>query len=228
MDQYTEGRAFRRDQPFHRIIFLRPLSKPNQFVGDDVLVKNKARDVDSYEFAVQEFNNPSIQVIMAFQQWLVVLLLSSLSQYQVVLAQITNQVDFSDGFNCNADGIQLNGNRPFPDMISNGVNDKCTLQLTSDKAEPRAVSAFSVLEFDESNFYFQSRFRYRIFGSTTGSADGIAFVVHQDVRAQSALGDSGGKMGVYGANIIKPALVIEFDTCKLHVLLLVTPWLAHY
>lgn len=132
-----------------------------------------------------------------------------------VSAQLTNEVDFSDGFDCLSNGIQLNGNRPFPSMVPNGVNDQCTLQLTSDKAERRSVSAFSALSFDNSALWFESRFRYRIFGSSAGTADGIAFVLHQDVRAQGAVGGDGGELGVYGSSIIKPALVVELDTCKL-------------
>jgi Bacterial lectin len=127
-----------------------------------------------------------------------------------------NEIDFSDGFDCASAGIQLNGNRPFPVMVPNGVNTKCTLQFTSDKAEQRAVSAFSPLTFDSPLLWFQSRFRYSIYGSAAGRADGIAFVVHQDVRGLGALGGSGGNIGVYGSSstIIKPALVVELDTCK--------------
>jgi Bacterial lectin len=129
---------------------------------------------------------------------------------------ISSDGDFSDGFPCSNSGIQLNGNRPFPRFVSNGINDMCTLQLTSDKAEARAVSAFTNVASEDGYFWFESRFRYKIAGSAAGSADGIAAVFHQDPRAQTALGGIGGNLGVYGSSsrIIKNALVVEFDTRK--------------
>lgn len=53
---------------------------------------------------------------------------------------------------------------------------------------------------------------YRIFGEEFGSADGMAFVMHQDPRGTGAVGAGGGFLGVYGDNAITNALVIEFDT----------------
>jgi Bacterial lectin len=125
---------------------------------------------------------------------------------------ISSEVEFSDGFPCTNSGIQLN--RPFPRFVANGINDKCTLLLTSDKPEARAVSAFTNVASSDGYFWFQSRFRYKL--SATGSADGIAAVFHQDPRAEFALGGIGGNLGVYGSSsqIIKNALVVEFDTRK--------------
>jgi Bacterial lectin len=66
---------------------------------------------------------------------------------------------------------------------------------------------------------FSTRIGYRIYGPLRGSADGMTFVLHQDPRGITAQGLGGGNMGVYNQYVsggagIKPALVIEFDTCK--------------
>ncbi|MBC2207156.1 immunoglobulin-like domain-containing protein [Listeria booriae] len=49
-------------------------------------------------------------------------------------------------------------------------------------------------------------------GNDPDSADGIAFVMQNDIRGKAALGENAGALGVYGANYIKNALAIEVDT----------------
>jgi hypothetical protein len=137
------------------------------------------------------------------------------------------EIDFSSGFRCAFSALQLNGNRPFPRLVSNGVvpnnGATCTLELTSEKAEPRAVSAFAPVNFlsaavnsVENLFWFESRFTYQIAGRAAAGGDGIAAVFHQDPRVQFAVGGDGGNMGVYGSSsiIIRNALVVEIDTGK--------------
>ncbi|MBC1245166.1 immunoglobulin-like domain-containing protein [Listeria booriae] len=49
-------------------------------------------------------------------------------------------------------------------------------------------------------------------GNDPDSADGIAFVMQNDIRGKTALGENAGALGVYGTNYIKNALAIEVDT----------------
>jgi len=98
----------------------------------------------------------------------------------------------------------------------------CFLRMTPDAVSPRAASAFLAFSFKEDNpkKAFSMGIGYRIFGDEGGSADGMAFVMHQDERGVFAIGEPGGAMGVYGtayaregaSSAIKPALVVEWDT----------------
>ncbi|MBC1650160.1 DUF5011 domain-containing protein [Listeria booriae] len=49
-------------------------------------------------------------------------------------------------------------------------------------------------------------------GANANGADGMAFVMQNDSRGNSAIGGIGGGLGVYGDNYIQNALAVEFDT----------------
>ncbi|MBC2319896.1 immunoglobulin-like domain-containing protein [Listeria booriae] len=49
-------------------------------------------------------------------------------------------------------------------------------------------------------------------GANANGADGMAFVMQNDSRGNSALGQAGGGLGVYGPSFIHNALAVEFDT----------------
>ncbi|MBC1575619.1 DUF5011 domain-containing protein [Listeria booriae] len=49
-------------------------------------------------------------------------------------------------------------------------------------------------------------------GANQNGADGMAFVMQNDPRGNSALGQLGGALGAYGSNFIQNALAVEFDT----------------
>ncbi|MBC1917175.1 DUF5011 domain-containing protein [Listeria booriae] len=49
-------------------------------------------------------------------------------------------------------------------------------------------------------------------GANQNGADGMAFVMQNDPRGNSALGQLGGALGAYGSNFIQNALSVEFDT----------------
>ena len=76
------------------------------------------------------------------------------------------------------------------------------------------MGAFVPYDFEEDNtgLEFCMTIGYRIYGEEFGSADGMAFVMHQDPRGTAAVGQGGGFLGVYGDNAITNSLVIEFDT----------------
>jgi hypothetical protein len=150
-----------------------------------------------------------------------VVIIATILLVLVVGDPYSGYIDYPSGFECEDSPyqfFQLNGNRPFPRLVPTQVDCSfcCSLELTSDKAEPRAVSAFVPLEFSDDLFWFESEFTYKIAGSAAGSADGIAAVFHQDPRVQFARGGDGGNMGVYGSSntIIRNALVVEIDTRK--------------
>lgn len=56
---------------------------------------------------------------------------------------------------------------------------------------------------------FNTQFSFQITDSGGGGADGIAFVIHNDAAADTALGGTGGRLGYSG---ITPSLAVEFDT----------------
>eukprot|EP00567_Pseudictyota_dubia_P013531 CAMPEP_0197449108 /NCGR_PEP_ID=MMETSP1175-20131217/20139_1 /TAXON_ID=1003142 /ORGANISM="Triceratium dubium, Strain CCMP147" /LENGTH=1253 /DNA_ID=CAMNT_0042981119 /DNA_START=687 /DNA_END=4448 /DNA_ORIENTATION=+ len=97
------------------------------------------------------------------------------------------------------------------------TTDTCFIRLTPDNVGELATSAFIPFTFEPLNIdhNFSLSVAYRIYGDTSGAADGIAFVMHQDPRGTSALGGVGKGMGVYKAyhrEAIKPSFVIELDT----------------
>jgi hypothetical protein len=127
------------------------------------------------------------------------------------------EIDFDEGLPCDL-GLTFNPvDADYPQMIDNGDNT-CTLRMTPDSGPYVAASAFTTHTFEPSNTMraFSMSLGYRIYGDSYGSADGIAFVMHQDERGVNALGGPGGYMGVYHGHGsekgIYPALVIEFDT----------------
>ncbi|MGV3485301.1 MAG: DUF4347 domain-containing protein [Planctomycetaceae bacterium] len=100
-----------------------------------------------------------------------------------------------------AAGLKLNGGA----SITAG-----TLQLTS-TATRQVGSAFynSPLSID-ANRSFQSAFAFQIGGgSGAAGADGLAFVIQNDPRGTSAMGEFGGGIGY---NKIQQSVAIEFDT----------------
>lgn len=67
---------------------------------------------------------------------------------------------------------------------------------------------------------FDTTFEFRIANAESGGADGMAFVIQNDIRGLTALGSPGGEMG-YGAypwlpasGAIRNSLVVEFDTWR--------------
>lgn len=130
-------------------------------------------------------------------------------------------VNYTEGFDCGAgsgefDDLTLNdGPRAYPRLVPIETGSSlCFLQMTTDDTTARGSSAFLQYRFKEGNRYnFKSIFTYRMFGGSAGSADGFAFVIHEDPRGKTAQGGKGSALGVYGSNPISPALVVEFDTC---------------
>lgn len=59
------------------------------------------------------------------------------------------------------------------------------------------------------NFYLEADL---YMGDDPLGADGMAFVIQNDPRANKAIAAAGGAMGMYGSSYIKNALAIEFDT----------------
>lgn len=121
----------------------------------------------------------------------------------------SESINFEGGF-CGTLPFSLNGNlEPYPRYLD--ASEGCGLRLTPDMAVHRASSAFVPLAMVNDDFSFSMSIGYRIFGSQAGSADGMTFTMHQDPRNETALGDTGGGIGVFG---IQPAFVVEWDTCK--------------
>jgi Bacterial lectin len=140
----------------------------------------------------------------------------------VTAAQPVTSVDYSTGFPCGGNTnnlLDLNmGGRSYPQLVADArgnVPTTCLLRLSPDQVG-RAVSAFLpyAFPFTSTRYAFEVEFTYRISGINNGIGDGIAYVIHQDPRGDDALGAAGGSLGVYGATIVAPALVVEFDTCK--------------
>lgn len=143
---------------------------------------------------------------------------------------IDSKIDFSEGFPCAETSITLNSypqNFGYPSLVplSDGSGN-CFVRLTSDTdgTEFYATTAFLPFTFGAANAAksFSLSAGFRIYGDENGSADGMAFVIHQDGRSTAAIGDVGGNLGIYDFRytsgrtgvIIKPALVIELDTRK--------------
>merc|ERR1712070_51830 len=74
------------------------------------------------------------------------------------------------------------------------------------------MGAYLPLSIIDDEFAFSTHIKYRIYGQKNGSADGMAFVMHQDPRGASAMGGGGGGLAVYTSVKVKPALVIELDS----------------
>ena len=125
----------------------------------------------------------------------------------------------STGFSCTAgdDFDSANSNvNGYPKLITHpSTPGKCFLRLAEERKGTAAASAFVSYTLNSAKT-FSTSFEYRLFGVTGSPADGITFTMHQDSRGATALGGTGGYLGVYNTNPIKNALVIELDTCKLH------------
>jgi len=129
---------------------------------------------------------------------------------RIIRADLTTVVfgDFADSTT-----IMFNG-----DM---GATDT-TLRLTQDEPS-QAGSAFFAMPFNlDPDSSFRTEFQFVIGGTNNGGSqgsDGLAFVVHNDLRGAMALGNGGEGLG-FGINdttatpvaAIAPSLVIEFDT----------------
>jgi Bacterial lectin len=127
-------------------------------------------------------------------------------------------VNYGTGFPCTGSPLRLNpGPRAFPQLITtSSASNLCLLRLTPDNTG-RAVSAW--LPYRMSTGYaFTTTFTYSITGSNNGEGDGLAFGVHMDPRGIGALGEGGGSLGIYGANMIMPGLFVEIDTCAYYCL----------
>merc|ERR1712070_423283 len=90
--------------------------------------------------------------------------------------------------------------------------EDCALRLTDDFKHGAKASAWIPLSIIDDDFAFSTHIKYRIYGQTNGSADGMAFVMQQDPRGASAMGGGGGGLAVYTSVKTKPALIIEMDS----------------
>ena len=141
---------------------------------------------------------------------------------------VTTNIDFSNGFPCTGEGLFLNSypaNFGYPNFqqLLDG-SGMCYARMTADEDGNTyyGVTMLHSFAFLATNaaLSFSTSFSFRIYGDNKGSTDGLAFVVHQDVRSTSAVGDVGANLGIYdylylsprSGVIIKPALVIEVDT----------------
>ncbi|KAL7570527.1 hypothetical protein ACA910_004302 [Epithemia clementina (nom. ined.)] len=131
-------------------------------------------------------------------------------------------INFLEGFPCeNSLFASINANppdSPYPRFESINPSDPsslCYLRMTADNEQDTAASAFlGVPVNDPTQFSFAMTIGYRLYGAEDEQADGMVFVMQQDVRGATALGNTGGGIGVYGTpeETIKPALAIEWDT----------------
>ena len=98
----------------------------------------------------------------------------------------------------------------------------------NENVEGFTATAFRPFTFQSTNTnrQFSMTVGYRLFGAeslvTSGSGDGMAFVLHQDPRGLDTISTGGGALGIY-TNLedstdtavgIQRALVIELDTVK--------------
>ena len=106
-------------------------------------------------------------------------------------------------------------NYTYPGFVPLDESDPeslCFLRLTDDEFGPVAVSAWLPFTFSSpNNLDFSMTIGYRIFGEQEESADGMAFLIHQDNAGLGALGFDGGGIGYMN---IQNALVVEWDTRK--------------
>lgn len=143
----------------------------------------------------------------------------------LVFQTAQGMLDYSTGFPCNDNSISLNpGPRAFPQLVENDDDDQCTLRMSPDQVG-RSVSAFTSYTFGNGNnqYAFDTTFTYQLSGIMNGIGDGIAFVLHQDSRGTGALANGGGDLGVYGSGIIRPAIVVELDTCA-YIYIIMEPY----
>eukprot|EP00977_Amphora_coffeiformis_P014524 scaffold4079_cov167-Amphora_coffeaeformis.AAC.20 len=155
-------------------------------------------------------------------------LIPNIARDTTIVAEAFSEIDNPDGFPCDTLPFYINrGTNPvdmvFPSYVQYDSDlNSCFLRMTPDGVAPRAASAFLNFAFDPDNTdkVFSMNIGYRIFGEDAGSADGMAFVMHQDPRGVYAIGEPGGAIGVYATEYdregatppIAPAIVIEWDT----------------
>ncbi|GKY96754.1 hypothetical protein MPSEU_000634800 [Mayamaea pseudoterrestris] len=88
--------------------------------------------------------------------------------------------------------------------------------MTADVRGSASVGAFVLVPYNfqknNEDMAFCMSIGYRIYGEEFESADGMAFVMHQDPRGAAATGGGGGLFGAYGLNAITNSRVIEWDT----------------
>ncbi len=116
--------------------------------------------------------------------------------------QAFNYPDFSS-----LSGLTLNGN-----AAQQSIRLRVTPAMASQIGSVYRNSMVSVVNG------FDTTFTFRMANPGGGGADGMAFVVHNDPRGDTAIGADGSEMG-YGANATSPAntavtnaLVVEIDT----------------
>lgn len=130
---------------------------------------------------------------------------------------LPQSLDFSTGFCTSLPDFHLNGNF-FPNYPTYLDSGDCALRLTSEQDYGAIASAYLGLSLHERSSSFSTHIKYRIYGNTAPSADGMAFIIQQDPRGFDALGaGGGGYFGVYSieendADTVKPALVVEMDS----------------
>jgi hypothetical protein len=101
--------------------------------------------------------------------------------------------------------MALNGNAGLAtDSLSRPV-----LRLTPDLLDQAGSAWYSTRTPVAGGF--TSSFTFRMYGSGSGLADGLAFVIHNDPAGTSAIGGIGGWLG-YGFPGLYQAVAIEFDT----------------
>lgn len=105
------------------------------------------------------------------------------------------------GFDTNT---QKQGNLFTPTVTGTGLSSVLTL---TDNNNSEASSAFNLTPQNISNF--TAAFTYQAGGGK--AADGAAFVIQNDPRGATALGDGGGALGYGGANPIKPSVATQIN-----------------
>jgi len=140
-------------------------------------------------------------------------------------------VNYSNGFTCDdnnssfAGDFHLNANAQCTSVLKDDGGISSFLRLTP-AANGQFGTAFVPFTFSDCNknnntdysFFWQIKYRF-----VNGKGDGMALILHQDPNGTSALGSSGGLLGVYRADnptspstsrFIANAVVIEMDYYK--------------
>jgi MYXO-CTERM domain-containing protein len=105
------------------------------------------------------------------------------------------------GFDTNT---QAQGTNFTPTVTGTGVGSVLTL---TDNNGSEGTSAFNVTPQNISNFI--ATFTYQSGGNK--AADGAAFVIQNDPRGATALGDTGGSLGYGGGAAIKPSVAMQIN-----------------
>lgn len=128
--------------------------------------------------------------------------LASVVAASTASAQNFNYTNFSG-----TTGLTLNGNAAAVGNVLRVTPAASGMKGSALRTLPVAVSGG-----------FDTRFQFQITSQVGGGADGLAFVIENDPRGPTALGDGGTEMG-YGRETINPpsnainnSLVVEIDT----------------